>query len=57
MNFLFNFFRVTIDEDIAWNKHIEIVENKILKNIGILHRGSQYPYKRKSKKHIFLLYL
>ena len=26
---------VMIDENIIWNKHIELIENKILKNTGI----------------------
>ena len=50
------FLRVIIDENIIWNKHIELVENKISKNIGILYRASHYLDKKKSKKHIFLLY-
>ena len=47
---------VTIDENITWNKHMELVENKVSKNIGILYRASHYLDKKKSKKHIFLLY-
>ena len=27
---------VILDENINWNRHIELVENKISKNIGIL---------------------
>ena len=34
------FLGVIIDENITWNKHIELVENKISKNIGILYRAS-----------------
>ena len=30
------FFVVIMNEKIIWNKYIELVENKILKNIGIL---------------------
>ena len=47
---------VITDENITWNKHIELVENKISKAIGILYRASRYLDKKKSKKHIFLLY-
>ena len=36
------FLGVILDEDINWNRHIEIVENKILKNIGILYRALLY---------------
>ena len=50
------FLGVIIDENITWNKHIELVENKISKAIGILYRASRYLDKKKSKKHIFLLY-
>ena len=50
------FLGVITDENITWNKHIELVENKISKNIGILYRASHYLDKKKSKKHIFLLY-
>ena len=31
------FLEVLIDENIIWNKHIELVENKISKNIGMLY--------------------
>ena len=47
------FLGVIIDENIAWDKHIELVENKISKNIGILYRASQYLDK-KSLKSIYL---
>ena len=50
------FLGVITDENITWNKHIELVENKISKNIGILYRASHYLDKKKSKKHTFLLY-
>ena len=30
------FFVVIMNEKIIWNKYTELVENKILKNIGIL---------------------
>ena len=50
------FLGVIIDENITWNKHIVLAENKISKNIGTLYRASHYLDKKKSKKHIFLLY-
>ena len=40
------FLGVVIDENITWNKHIELVENKISKNIGILYRVSHYLDKK-----------
>ena len=36
------FLGVIIDENINWNRHIELVENKISKNIGLLYRASLY---------------
>ena len=30
------FLGAILDENINWNRHIELVENKISKNIGIL---------------------
>ena len=39
------FLRVIINENITWNKHIELVENKISKNIGIIYRASHYQEK------------
>ena len=49
------FLGVIIDENITWNKHIELVDNKMSKNIGIPYRASQYLDKR-SLKSIFLRY-
>ena len=36
------FLGVILDETINWNRHIELVENKISKNIGILYRVLLY---------------
>ena len=30
------FLGVILDENVSWNRHIDLVENKISKNIGIL---------------------
>ena len=43
------FLGVILDKNINWNKHIELVENKILKNIGILYRASLYLDKESVK--------
>ena len=40
------FLGIAIDEDFSWNKHIELVENKMSKNIVILHRASHYLDKK-----------
>ena len=50
------FLGVIIDKNITWNKHIELVENKILKNIGILPRASHYLHK-KSLKSIYFSFI
>ena len=43
------FLGVILDENINWNRHIELVENKISKNIGILYRASLYLDKESLK--------
>ena len=43
------FLGVIIDKNITWNKHMELVENKISENRGILYRASHYLDKKKSK--------
>ena len=43
------FLGVILDENINWNRHIEFVESKILKNIGILYRASLYLNKESLK--------
>ena len=50
------FLGVIIDKNITWNKHIELVENKISKNIGILYRASHYLDK-KSLKSIYFSFI
>ena len=37
------FLGVIIDENLTWKNHIEVAENKISKNIGILYRASHLP--------------
>ena len=34
------FLDIIIDENLTWKNHIEVVENKISKNIGVLYRAS-----------------
>ena len=34
------FLGVTIDENLTWKNHVEVVENKISKNIGVLYKAS-----------------
>ena len=35
------FLGVIIDENLTWKNHIEVVEKKISKNIGLLYRDSR----------------
>ena len=50
------FLGVMIDENITWRKHIELVENKMSKLIGILYRASPY-LDRKSLKSIYFSFI
>ena len=36
------FLGVMLDEHISWIDHVKTVENKIVKNIGLLYRVSQF---------------
>ena len=35
---LFNFLGITLDDDLSWNGHVNLVKKKISKVIGILYR-------------------
>ena len=51
------FLGVILDEDMTWKKHIELIENKISKNIGIMYKVKLLATESKlSKKYIFLIY-
>ena len=36
------FLGVMIDENLTWKTHVELVENKFSKNVGILSKASRY---------------
>ena len=36
------FFGVMVDEHLNWNVHINIIENKFSKNLGLLHKAKQF---------------
>ena len=61
VNFI-KFLGVTLDENINWNRHIELAENKISKSIGILYRALLYLDKENLKSiyfsfvHIYISY-
>ena len=44
--YFINFFGVIIDKNITWNKHIELVENKISEDICVLYKASHYLDKK-----------
>ena len=50
------FFGVSVNENITWNKYIELVVKKISKNIGILSRPSHYLDK-KSLENIYFFFI
>ncbi|XP_065639654.1 uncharacterized protein LOC136072376 [Hydra vulgaris] len=33
---------VILDENITWREHISVIENKVSKNVGILHKAKQF---------------
>ena len=47
------FLGVILDDNINWNRHTELVENKISKNISILYRASLYLDKKSLKSIYF----
>ena len=47
------FLDVIIDENFTWKNHIEVVENKISKNIGVLYRASHLLDFKNLLKSIF----
>ena len=50
------FLGVILDKNINWNRHIELVENKISKSNGILYRTSLYLDKE-SLKNIYFSFI
>ena len=50
------FLGVIIDENLTWKNHIEVVENKISKNIGVLYRASHLlDFKNLMKIYFFFI--
>ena len=35
------FLGVVLDEHLTWEKHIQLIENKVSKNVGVLHKTSK----------------
>ena len=40
------FLGIMVDENLTWNDHIHILENKLSKNIGLLYRAKPYLDKK-----------
>ena len=38
----FNFLRLTIDQHMTWNAHIQKISNKISRSLGIMNRIKRY---------------
>ena len=36
------FFKVFVDEHLSWTDHINILENKLSKNLGLLHKSKHF---------------
>ena len=52
------FLGVIIDENLTWKNHIEVVENKISKNIGVLYRDSHLlDFKNLPKIYFFFIHI
>ena len=50
------FLGVILDENLTWNKHIHVIENKISKNIGILFKA-KYILNQKCLKSIYFSFI
>ena len=50
------FLGVLLDENLSWKTHINTVENKISKNLGILYKARLVLNQKSNKAIIFLFY-
>ena len=39
------FFGILLDENLPWKEHLELMETKIAKNIGLIHQIKPYLHK------------
>ena len=46
------FLGVLFDENLTWKNHINLIENKISKSLGILHRA-KFLLNQKSRKNVY----
>ena len=47
------FLGVYLDENLTWNYHIQMIENKVAKSIGILYRARKHLNRHCLKKIYF----
>ena len=50
------FLGVILDENLTWRKHINIIENKISKNIGLLYKA-KFLLSQKCLKSIYFSFV
>ena len=50
------FLGVMLDENLTWKKHINLIENKISKNVGILYK-TKYIINQKCLKYIYFSFI
>ena len=46
------FLRVLFDENLTWKNHINLIENKMSKSLGILYRA-KFLLNQKHRKNVF----
>ena len=51
------FLGIIIDENLTWKNHIEVVGNKISKNIGVLYRASHVLDFKNLKKYFTFIHI
>ena len=51
-----NFLEFLIDENLTWKPHIQYIENKISKNIGLLYKA-KFLLNQKSLKSIYFSFI
>ena len=50
------FLGVLFDENLGWKNHINLIENKISKSLGILHRA-KFLLNQKSRKNVYISFI
>ena len=50
------FLGIMVDENLTWNYHIHVLENKLSKNIGVLYRAKPYLGKNTMTALYFLFF-